>query len=333
MDTKIDFNNKNVLITGGAGFIGSNIALYLQKNFPGSNVIVFDRFRNNDYFENGNPVSYGHYNNLTGFKGKIICGDICSKDDLLLLNKLNLDFIFHQAAISDTRVYDQNIIMKTNLNSFYEIIDLAKTKDATLIYASSGAVYGSSKSPQTVGIESPENPYGYSKYSMDMITKRLIQNSEFNKIYGLRYFNVYGKGEFYKDKTSSMIIQLGHQILSGASPKLFEGSDNIYRDFIYIDDVVEANILCTTASNPGVYNVGTGSPKSFINIIDYLQKHLGDCEIDYFKNPYNSGYQFHTSAEVESTFEGIGFRAKISLEEGIKRYIPYIKATYKNKDD
>ena len=126
MYNKIDFNNKAILITGGAGFIGSSLAFYLQENFPNSKVIVFDCFRNNEIFPNSNLKSFGHYKNLIGFKGGIICGNINNQADLALLADYKFDYVFHQAAISDTRVYDQEIIMKTNVNSFYDLLEIAK---------------------------------------------------------------------------------------------------------------------------------------------------------------------------------------------------------------
>ena len=131
MNNKINFNNKTILITGGAGFIGSNLAFYFQANFPKSKVTVFDCFRNNETFQNGNQKSFGHYNNLIGFRGDIICGNINNKDDLSLLNDYKFDVIFHHAAISDTRIYDQEIIMRTNVNSFYDILELTKNHNAT----------------------------------------------------------------------------------------------------------------------------------------------------------------------------------------------------------
>ena len=164
-----DFNNKTILITGGAGFIGSNLAFYFQKNYPDSRIVVFDCFRNEKLFSNGNLQSFGHYKNLIGFTGTIICGNINNKNDLSLLNDYKFDYIFHQAAISDTRVYDQEIIIKTNVNSFYDLLEIAKDNRAVLVYASSAATYGSAPSPQTIGKENPENPYGYSKYVMDQI--------------------------------------------------------------------------------------------------------------------------------------------------------------------
>jgi ADP-L-glycero-D-manno-heptose 6-epimerase len=326
---KVDFNNKNILITGGAGFIGSNLAFYIQENFPNSNIVVYDCFRNYDTFPNGNLKSFGHFNNLIGFNGEIICGNLTNKDSLELLNEFNFDYIFHHAAISDTRVLDQTIIMETNVNSFYEIIKLSKKDNAVLVYASSAAVYGNINSPQTVGKESPENPYGFSKFTMDQIAYRYSRKNPKSKIIGLRFFNAYGPREFYKGKTSSMVIQLGHQILTGKAPRLFENSNYIYRDFIYIDDVIQANLKACSSKKNGIYNVGTGIPRSFQEIADILQNELNtDLGTKYIPNPYKSGYQVHTQANISSSIDNLGFSPKVSLEEGIKLYIPEIILTY-----
>jgi ADP-L-glycero-D-manno-heptose 6-epimerase len=326
----IDFNNKTILITGGAGFIGSNLAFYFQENFPKSIVIVFDCFRNEKLFTNGNLKSFGHYKNLIGFKGKVICGDINSQNDLALLNSYKFDFIFHQAAISDTRVLDQEIVMKTNANSFYDLLNIAKENSSVMVYASSAATYGNMPSPQTIGMESPENIYGYSKYTMDQIATSYIKKYPEMSISGLRYFNVYGAKEFYKDQTASMVIQLAHQILNGKSPRLFEGSNNILRDFIYIEDVVQANIKASNPKQSGIYNIGTGKPRSFQEIADILQKELGtDLGTKYFPNPFN-GYQMHTQADISSSEKNLDFEVKFSLEKGIKAYIPEILRLYSN---
>ena len=325
MNNKIDFSNKTILITGGAGFIGSNLAFYFQENFPKSKIVVFDCFRSNETFHNGNLKSFGHYKNLIGFRGDIICGNINNKDDLALLNDYKFDFIFHHAAISDTRVYDQEIIMKTNVNSFYDLLAIAKKNQSVLVYASSAATYGSLPSPQTVGKESPESPYGYSKYVMDQIAMRYAMENPDLTIVGLRFFNVYGPREYYKANTSSMVIQLGHQILDGNAPRLFVNSSQISRDFIYIDDVVQANIKACSPKRNGTYNVGTGIPRSFQEITDILQKELKtELGTEYFPNPY-SGYQMHTQADISASKDNLGFDPKVSLEQGIKSYIPEIK--------
>jgi ADP-L-glycero-D-manno-heptose 6-epimerase len=321
----IDFNNKNILITGGAGFIGSNLAFYFQENFPKSNVIIFDCFRSNEVFDNGNLKSFGHFKNLIGFKGNIICGNLNRQRDLRLLDDYKFDYIFHQAAISDTRIYDQEAIMKTNVNSFYDLLAIVKKNQAVMVYASSASTYGNLPSPQTVGKENPENPYGYSKYIMDQIASQFSKVNPDLKVVGLRYFNVYGSREYFKANTSSMVIQLGHQILNGKAPKLFEGSEQIFRDFINIKDVLQANIKACKPQQNGTYNIGTGNPRSFQDVADILQHELGtDLGTDYIPNPYN-GYQMHTQADIRTSQTNLGFSPLISLEKGIKAYLPEIK--------
>lgn len=329
--TNIDFNNKTILITGGAGFIGSNLAFYFQDNFPESNIIIFDCFRSEETFSNGNLKSFGHYKNLIGFKGEIICGNLNNSEDLERLSTYKFDFIFHQAAISDTRVYDQEVIMKTNVNTFYDILNLTKKNKSTLVYASSAATYGSMPSPQTVGQENPENPYGYSKYAMDKIANKFSEENKDLKIVGLKYFNVYGPKEFYKNSTSSMVIQLGHQILQGKTPRLFENSDKIVRDFIYIEDVIQGNIKACTTKQSGVYNIGTSKPRSFQDIADILQKELGtNLGTEYFPNPFD-GYQMHTQAEITESTKNLGYFPNYELEDGIKAYIPEIKRIFEEE--
>ena len=333
INNNINFNNKTILITGGAGFIGSNLAFYFQENHPNTHVVIFDCFRSEATFSNGNLKSFGHYNNLIGFKGDVICGNINNQVDLVLLSDYKFDYIFHQAAISDTRVYDQELVMQTNVNSFYDLLDIAKQNKAAMVYATSAATYGGLPSPQVVGNESPENPYGYSKYAMDQIAYRFMKKNPDMTVVGLRYFNVYGKKEFYKARTSSMVIQLGHQILDGKTPRLFEGSDEILRDFINIEDVVQANIKACNPKQNGVYNVGTGKPRSFQDIADILQQELGtDLGTDYFLNPYK-GYQMHTQADITLTQTSLGFEPRVTLEEGIKNYIPEIRRFHQIPND
>ena len=333
MSSPIDFNSKTLLITGGAGFIGSRLAHYFQQHYPEAKIVVFDCFRSGQTFPHGNLVSFGHYKNLLDFTGEVICGNITSADDLARLTDYRFDVIFHQAAISDTRVYDQEVVVRTNVNAFADILALAKKDRATVVYASSAATYGSLPSPQTIGRERPENPYGYSKYAMDQLARRFARlNPEMNVV-GLRYFNVYGPGEFYKAKTASMVVQLGHQILSGKAPRLFEHSDRILRDFVNIEDVIQANILACQAKKSGVYNVGTGIPRSFQDIADILQQELGaDLGTEYFPNPY-SGYQTHTQADISLTRQDLGYEPRITLEAGIKNYIPEIKRLFAEESE
>ena len=130
-------------------------------------------------------------------------------------------------------------------------------------------------------------------------------------------------------KTSSMVIQLGHQILNGRAPRLFQDSKNISRDFIYIEDVVQANIKACCPKVNGVFNIGSGISRSFQEIADILQKELGtNLGTEYFLNPY-SEYQMHTQADISTSKENLGFEPKFSLEKGIKAYIDFTKTINK----
>lgn len=326
--TKSDFNHKKILITGGAGFIGSNLAFYFQENYPTCKVVVFDIFRSEATFSNGNLKSFGHFKNLLGFRGEVISGDINDALALEQLSSYQFDIIFHEAAISDTTVLDQNIMVKTNVNAFKNILELAQKSSATVVYASSAATYGDAPSPQRIGCEQPQNVYGFSKLSMDNVACEFcIQNPKMSVI-GLRYFNVYGPREYFKNTTASMVLQLGLQILSGKTPRLFYGSDKIVRDFIYIEDVIQANIKASVSGKSGVYNVGTAIPRSFQDIADILQKELStELGTEYFQNPY-SAYQMHTEADITLTCKDLKYKPQFSLEEGIKAYASEIKRIY-----
>lgn len=326
-----DLRDKNILITGGAGFIGSNIAHYLNKYHPESNVFIFDKFRSNLTFENGNLASLGHFKNLLNFKGKIIIGDLANKSDLEKLDNYKFDYIFHQGAISDTTCKDQELILKTNYESLDYFIDKIKESEGTLIYASSAAVYGNSKAPNIVdGIEKPENVYGYSKLLMDMKLREIINNNEDEnfKIIALRYFNVYGNGEYFKGNTASMILQLGLQALKNKKVKLFEFGEQL-RDFVYIKDVIQANIKSIESHKSGIYNVGSGKARSFNDIVEILKMNLGDFEVEYIKNPY-SFYQNHTEADISQTIKDLFYEPRYTLESGIQDYIDDIKMIHKD---
>ena len=323
-----DLTDKKILITGGAGFIWSNLAFYFQNNHPHAKVTVLDIFRSEETFSNGNLKSFGHFKNLLGFRGEVRQGDINDKMLIERLKSEGYDYIFHEAAISDTTVLDQAIMIQTNVNAFKALLDVAQSCHASMIYASSAATYGNAPSPQTVGKEAPENVYGFSKLMMDNIA---YESMKTQNVIGLRYFNVYGGHEYFKNSTASMVLQFGLQILKGNAPKLFEGSDKILRDFIYIEDVIQANVKAMVSVESGVYNVGTGKPRSFQDIADILQKELGvDYGNEYIKNPY-SAYQTFTQADIESTKKKLGYEPAFTLERGIASYIEEIKRVYESE--
>lgn len=325
----IDFNQKTILITGAAGFIGSNLCFYFQNNYPDAKIVAFDLFRSGETFSNGNLKSFGHFKNLLGFNGIVISGDINDKVALKdLQENYKFDYIFHQAAISDTTALEQDIMLKTNVNAYEDLLKIAIKHGANMIYASSAATYGDSDRFE-VGYEQPNNVYGFSKVMMDNITYEYLKKDLDISIVGLKYFNVYGPREFYKNKTASMVVQFGHQVLKGLTPKLFEGSDKILRDFIYIEDVIQANIKATKPKKSGVYNVGTGKARSFEDIVNILQRELEiDNGKEYIPNPYVGSYQFFTEANIETSKENLGYEPRFSMEEGIKAYIPEIKRLF-----
>lgn len=337
MDVKMKYiedtlEGKTILITGGAGFIGSNLAFYFQENHPEAKVVILDSFRSGEKLSNGNLKSFGHFKNLIGFRGEIISGDINDKDLLLDLEvNYNFDYIFHEAAISDTTALEQDLMIKTNVNAYKDLLHLARSHGANMIYASSAATYGNASSPQRVGRESPNNVYGFSKLSMDNISREYMKESDIS-IVGLRYFNVYGAREYFKNSTASMILQFGHQLLAGKNPRLFENSDKILRDFIYIEDIIQANIKAMHPKQSGIYNVGTGKARSFQDIVDILQKELGTSFVcEYIPNPFVGSYQFHTEADITTTKEILGYEPRFEMEDGIKAYVSEIQRIYKEE--
>lgn len=327
-----DLKDKTILITGGAGFIGSNLAFYFQNNHPEANVVVLDSFRSGETLSNGNLKSFGHFKNLIGFNGEVISGDINDKELLLDLEvNYKFDYIFHEAAISDTTALEQDLMIKTNVNAYKDLLELALRHGANMIYASSAATYGNAESPQKVGREAPQNVYGFSKLSMDNLSRQYMKSSDIS-IVGLRYFNVYGPREYFKNTTASMVLQFGHQILAGKNPRLFENSDKILRDFIYIEDIIQANIKAMKPKESGIYNVGTGKARSFQDIVDILQRELGtNLTCEYIPNPFIGSYQFHTEADIATTKEALGYEPAYEMEDGIASYVSEIKRIYEEE--
>lgn len=309
-----------ILITGGAGFIGSNLARKLKIEFPNCSVTIFDKFNTLDKNINGNYKYFGDYKNLLGLNVEIIAGDLSNESDLQKLLSKPYDIIFHQGAISDTTVLNQELVLKTNTISFRILLEYCKDYKSKLIYASSAGTYGNTKSPNVEGyFETPENIYGFSKLQMDIMARNYISNYPDMHIVGLRYFNVYGPGEIYKRKTSSMILQLAKQILDSKSVKLFKNGEQ-RRDFVYIEDVIDANILAIEGLS-GVYNIGSGVSRSFNDIISIIASRMNyKININYIDNPFDF-YQNNTQADLTNSFLNLKYTPKYSLEEGIDNYL------------
>lgn len=297
--------NKKYLVTGGAGFIGSNIVWELVKQ--GAEVTVVDDF------------SSGHFKNLLGFKGDIIgttSGEFAMGDEYF-------DGIFHQAACVDTTNHDQRFMMEQNVEEFRDLLYFAAENGIKrVVYASSAGTYGQLPSPQKeTDTPAPENVYGFSKAIMDNMAMAFAKENKDMTIVGLRYFNVYGPGEYYKGKMASMMFQLYNQMKEGKRPRIFKHGEQM-RDFVYIKDVVKANICAMkNAKESCVLNAATGAPRTYNDIVACLNKEMGTAlEADYIDNPYPF-FQLKTQADMTLAKEMSGYTPDWTLEAGIADYV------------
>lgn len=298
------------LVTGGAGFIGSNIAKALIER--GDEVVIIDDF------------SVGSFKNISGFPGDVLAYDISLTDWWDKVGRV--DAILHQAAITDTTVMDSKKMMQVNVEGFRNILNYAlKFNIKKIVYASSAAVYGNSPCPmREEQIPTPTNIYGFSKAIMDNLAVEFANKNPDFKVIGLRYFNVYGPGEYFKGRFASMIYQLYLQMKSGKRPRVFKYGEQM-RDFVYIKDVVSANILALECDKSVVVNIGTGKPENFNYVIECLNKVVGTSyEPEYFDNPYDF-YQNKTQADLRRAKSYLNYRPQWTVQDGISDYIKIIE--------
>jgi len=295
-----------ILVTGGAGFIGSNIARRLEAE--GHQTVIADDF------------SSGSFKNLIDYRGDVLTLDLSDPTELSALEDLGpFDVISHQAAITDTTVLDQRKMMQNNVEAFRYLLGLAEQWGSRVVWASSAATYGRGPAPM---IESqrpePLNVYGYSKLAMEHLARQYAPKLK-HPIVGLRYFNVYGAGEQHKGKFASMIHQLARQMHAGKRPRIFTPGDQ-RRDFVYIDDVVQVNQRAMSAKESGVFNVGAGSSASFNDVVTQLNRVLKtELPAEYFENPYDF-FQTWTEASLTSAREVLGYDPKFDLARGVEAY-------------
>ncbi len=307
MDAK---TKKKYLVTGGAGFIGSNIAKTLEAQ--GHEVTVLDDFSKN-----------GHFKNLIGFKGDVITADLFE----YMPTDMYFDAIFHEAAITDTTVMDQKAMMEQNVEAFKNLLNFAAENEIKkVIYASSAATYGNGPVPNVETQPThPENVYGFSKVIMDNVARQFAEDNNDMTIIGLRYFNVYGPGEYFKGKMASMVYQLYNQMKAGKRPRVFKYGEQ-QRDFVYVKDIVKINLCAlNNGKETGVYNAATGIPRDYNAIIACLNKELGtNLEPEYIDNPYPF-FQLKTQADMTLAKEKLGYEPDYSLEAGIADYVSILE--------
>ncbi len=295
-----------ILITGGAGLIGSNIVRMLEEK--GIETVILDDF------------SSANYKNLLGVKGEIICGNIL--DDRVYKKLPKLDAVIHEAAITDTTLDDDTKMMMVNYNGFKNVFNFCQDKKIRLVYASSAGVYGWGASAMREDEKiTPHNTYAYSKYLCDCLMQKNIQKGSSLIVVGLRYFNVYGPNEYHKKLSASMTYQLYLQMKAGKRPRIFKSGEQ-KRDFIYVKDAARITIEALESKQSVILNVGTGIPRSFNDIVANLNKVMGlDLKPDYFDNPYEGKYQNYTEADTTLLKEVLGTQARFSLEDGIEDYV------------
>jgi len=303
-----------ILVTGGAGFIGANLVLELQRRFPGASITVVDDFRS------------GNFKNLRGFRGDFVARDVSTLDWWEQFGECGFDGIFHEASITDTTVHDQKLQAHDNIEGFRRLLEFAAPSRTPVVYASSAATYGiASTIMKEDDPPAPANIYAFSKVQLDNLARMYRSKDEGWKIAGLRYFNVYGPGEVHKDKAASMIYQLYVQMKQGNRPKVFEHGEQ-KRDFVYVKDVVGMTIQAMESEKSGIFNCGSGHAFSFNEVIESLNQCLGtNLEPDYIVNPYEF-YQPHTEADMSLAASELGWTPAYAPARGIEEYVSILES-------
>jgi ADP-L-glycero-D-manno-heptose 6-epimerase len=300
------------LITGGAGFIGSNLALQLQDLLPEARLTVIDDFRSGDF------------KNLAGYKGDMIAADLAKLDWRHQFGEERFDAIFHMASITDTTLHDQFVQVHDNVEGFRRLLEFAQPTHTRVIYASSASTYGATAEPS---LESngaaPANAYAFSKVIMDNIALRRLQEFPEWVIIGLRFFNVYGPREAHKGVPASMVYHLSKQMRAGQRPRIFKHGEQ-KRDFVYVKDVVDGMIRALDAYRGGIYNLGSGKAHSFNELVQVLNNSLGtNLEPEYIDNPH-AHYQNFTEADLTRVRGALGYKPAFTLESGVKNYMEWL---------
>lgn len=310
-----------IIITGGSGFIGSN--LLKKLNAMGyDDILVVDNLKQGE-----------KYRNLVGAKFR----DYASKQDFLVSLQSHslgkVDAIFHQGACTNTLEYDGEYMLRNNFEYSKFILHLALEREIPLVYASSASVYGHAE----VATEAPENEaplniYGYSKLLFDEYVRRLMPSIT-STVVGLRYFNVYGNGESLKGKMSSMVYQLYNQVRQTGVAKLFGAYGGFAageqtRDFVYVKDLVDLNLFFWQA-NPvkAIVNAGSGQARTWNALAQAVIHEVGSGEIEYIDFPegLKDKYQFNTRADL-TQLRSLGYSNRFhTLEEGVHDYLSTIE--------
>ncbi len=311
-----------IIVTGGAGFIGSNLVLGLnQRGYD--DILVVDNLTNGIKYKNLVNCRIADYLDKKDFIEKIQQG--------FFLDKV-IDAIFHQGACSATTEWDGCYMMDNNYEYTKILFHYCQNHKIPLIYASSAAVYGADTTfKEQLKYEEPLNVYGYSKFQFDQYLRQ-YQSKLTAQVVGLRYFNVYGPHEEHKGSMASVAFHLNNQLLDSGVVRLFEGCDGYangeqQRDFVYIGDVVDINLWFL--DNPkisGIYNAGTGRSQSFNDVANAVLKYHKKGKLEYIPFPEHlkGCYQSYTEANLEKLRSSGCEHLFKSVEDGVSLYMEWL---------
>lgn len=320
-----------IVVTGGLGFIGSNIVHALNAGGY-EDIVVVDDFTDGTKFINIADASIADYLDKDEFVDRLRRGESFSG---------KVEAILHQGACSSTTEWNGRLVMENNFSYSREILHYCLQRTIPFIYASSAAVYGNGTAfVEERQHEAPLNVYGYSKTLFDQYTRRFLPSNQ-SQIVGLRYFNVYGPREQHKGSMASVAFHLRNQLLAEGTVQLFEGCDGYgngeqRRDFVYVTDVVSVIIwLMKHPEISGIFNVGTGRSQSFNDVAQAVLKAHGHGELHYIPFPEHLKGRYQSFTEADLTkLRAAGYRGTFHpVESGVALYMHWLQeGSEKNRE-
>lgn len=310
-----------IVVTGGAGFIGSNIVKALNE-IGRTDILVVDNLKNGKKFINLADCDFADYLDKEDFQARIFSEEALP----------DIECVFHEGACSATTEWDGKYIMENNYEYSKDLLNYCLNRQIPFLYASSAAVYGDG--PEFVEsreYEKPLNVYGFSKFQFDQYVRRILPHAE-SQVVGFRYFNVYGPREQHKDDMASVAFKLHNQVLAGEKLKLFGAYDGYEagmqsRDFVYIEDVVKVNLwFMQNSDKSGIFNLGPAKAEPFKNIAEAVIDFHGQGEIEYipFPDHLKGAYQSFTQAD-NTVLRNAGYEGEFhSVAEGVKKYLVWL---------
>ena len=314
-----------IIVTGGAGFIGSNIVKELNRRGR-TDILIVDDLKDGQNYKNLRGLEFIDYQHKDDFLQSIEDDDFDGSD---------IDAVFHEGACSDTMEYDVNYMMKVNYEYSKSVLHFCLQHRIPFLYASSASTYGSGKHGFREGDECEDalNPYAFSKLAFDRYVRQVLPEAH-SQIVGLKYFNVYGPQEHHKGKMASIFYQLYHQVKEMGAAHLFKGTEGYgdgeqRRDFIYVGDVVRVNLWFWQNQGPsGIYNCGTGHAHTYNEAAKAVIQALGEGRIEYREFPavLKGKYQSFTESDPTELLNAGYDQGFHNMDEAVAEYCRFLDA-------